>query len=223
MKQSIHKKNAIFVGVFFIILIVSYQYFHNVQIKYLSIKTFKECVDAGFSVQKSYPEKCSMPGKWFINPSQAKADNSPLETKSTLLTEYKNLSYLFDGQNIQFKDGFGLFPGNVSLRQSASSYEIVGSPFVYDVNNDTILDSTFLVRENKQKQSRSLFYVSSAVSLKDRYTGMNAAYVDYAVATSTFIFKNGEIVVRYTTESEKTTPKEKYFTIENGILKGLSH
>ena len=44
----------ILVGIIFCVAIVSYQYFHSVQIKYLSVTTFKACVDAGFKVF-SYP------------------------------------------------------------------------------------------------------------------------------------------------------------------------
>ncbi len=223
MKQSVLTKNAIFVGVLFIALVISYQYFHNVQTKYLSITTFKECVDAGFSVQKSYPEKCVMSGKSFINPLQSESNKQIQKIKDTAVSVYKDLDYIFDGQKIQFKAGVGSFPGNTALRQSSSSFEILGSPFLYDINDDTILDSTFLVRETKYNQNRSLYYISSAISLKDGFTGLNAVYVDYAVATSTLLFKNGEIVLQYLTENQKTTRSEKYFTFEDGILKGLSH
>ncbi len=205
-------------------LVVSYQYFHNIQVKYLQVTSFKECADAGFNVLTTYPEKCIMPGKSFINPLQKKPDDSKSTLSSLTSYNYKNEVYLIEGRSIQFLDGKGILPPNPILKQSTTSLIIIEKIFLYDINDDAIKDTVFLIRTDHTKfQTKNSFYLSSSISLNTGFSGTNGIFLDHSISNATFVYKNGEIVVDYITDGASTTVKQKYFLLENDILKQVSH
>lgn len=204
------------------VLILSYQYFHAIQVKYLSVTTFKECVQAGFKVLTTYPEKCVMYNKEFINIVQKKMDTAGSVAKINV-KDYLNGEYIIDGQQVSFINGKGTIEANGALRQSATSLEIAGEPFLYDINADNVQDTVFLIRTSGANIQRASYYLASSISLYDGFIGTNAVFVDTALLSSAFVYKNGEIHMGYTTELATSTLKERYFVFEGDILKQLSH
>lgn len=205
-------------------LVVSYQYFHNIQVKYLQVTSFKACVDAGFNVLTTYPEKCIMSGKSFINPLQKKADDSQGILSSLTSDDYKNQEYFIEGRSIQFLDGKGILPPNPILKQATTSLIFVEKIFLYDINDDTVKDTVFLIRtDNTKPQTKNSFYLSASISLNNGFSGTNGIFLDYSISNTTFVYKNGEIVIDYITEGASTTMKQKYFLLENDILKQVLH
>ncbi len=217
------QKNALYVGLVFTVLVISYQYFHTVQTKYLAITSFKECVDAGFQVITTYPEKCISYGKSFVNPLQKKNDQKSLRVPFVENTDYKNQAYIIEGEQIRFTDGRGILPPNFVLKQATTSLRIADTPFLHDINNDGIQDTIFLIRTEDQIAKKSTYYLYSSVSLREGFYGSNALFRDFALIDAAFMYKNGEIVIGYTIEGASTTLKQKYFTFEDDILKQLSH
>ncbi len=211
----------VLVGLVIVAGIFSYQYFHSVQVQYLSITSFQACVDAGYTVVPSYPEKCTMPGKFFINTLQNKATSSPLVASSTIV-DYKNLTYLVDGQQVQLHNGEGTLTTINMLKQLSSTLKIVGEPFLYDINGDQKTDVVFFLDVSSNTTNPSAQYMSAAIQLHSGYSGANAVFIDRGVNSGAFVYKNGEIVLRYTTLAT-TTIKEKYFMFKDDILIAIHH
>ena len=215
--------NSIFVGILFVVGIFSYQYFHTVQVKYLSITNFKACVDAGFTVVPSYPEKCVMPGKFFSNPLQKAAASTQGTQNATTSEEYKEIQYLFDGQLVKLKDGVGTVSGSANNKQSSSTLRVIGKPFFHDTNDDGKLDTIFLLDLSSTGTNAYSQYLSVALQLNNRYAGTNALFVDNGIITVSFGYKNGMILINYTTVSSSTRNIEKHFMVTNGILEEINH
>lgn len=198
--------------------IFSYQYFHFVQIHYLSITSFDTCVKAGYVVTITYPEKCVLPGKSFTNPLQQEQQNISLKEKNSTRDDYKNLSYVVEGQQFQLHNGEGIIFYTVDTIQSSSTIRIIGTPFYYDINNDNKEDIIFLMEVIPKNNQVPLHLISAALQLNNGYTGTNVLYVDMATHNDSFMYKNGEIVLRYTIGTATTTPQEKYFIFKDAML-----
>ncbi len=206
----------VLVGIVFVVTIISYQYFHSFHVKYMSVTSFKACVEGGFKVTTSYPEKCVMPGKSFINPFQKEVVITTIAT-TTVLIDYKNLEYTIGNQRVLFVDG------KSSIHTGSSFYEIINKPLIYDINSDNKEDVVFLLKMLKDGDFKEVYYIASAIALNNGYIGSNTLYVDIDVLSSAFFYKNGEIVLGYTTKVAATTLKEKHFTFTGDILQQISY
>ena len=211
----------ILVGLVLFAGIVSYQYFHSVQRDYAAVTSFKECVDSGFKVLAVYPEKCVMSGKSFTNPLQKESIPIISTTNTTQSNNFKNLSYRINEQSILLVDGESTST-HLGVSNEAVKFIITGQPFLYDINEDTKEDVIFLLKMTGDKSRKDVYYLSTALALNTGYLGTNALYVDVSILSSTFVYKNGEIVLSYTTKEATTTTKEKVFLLNNGILKQIS-
>lgn len=216
------QKNGIYIGIVLLVLVASYQYFHMRQLKYLSITSFKACVDAGYKVLVTYPEQCVLYGRHFTNPLQQKKSPENLTAEGSSSSYYKDQAYIIEGTQVKFRDGKGTLPANPILKQSSTTLTIMNEPFLYDINSDGIKDAIFLLRTNDQNTKNS-YYITSSLSLHNGFYGVNAIFLDFDVHSAAFMYKNGEITVGYTTSESLTELKKKYFVLENDILKRLSH
>lgn len=214
------QKNIVYIGVVLAVLGVSYQYFHMRQKAYLQVTSFASCVEAGYKVLATYPEQCVLYGKHFSNPLQQKSETNSATSSELSPIHYKDQLYIIEGAQVYFHDGKGELPANPILKQSSSSLIITGEPFLYDINNDNIKDLIFLMHTDN-KNTKKTYYITSSLSLHKGFYGSNALFLDYDVNNSKFLYKNGEIVVSYTTGDTNVETKEKYFTLENDILKQL--
>jgi hypothetical protein len=118
------QKNSVYIGLIFFSLIVSYQYFRNVQLRYLQITSFKECVAAGFRLRATYPEQCVMYGKVFINQDQKKdVVSRKVSPPSTPIppVDYKNQTYSINGEQVRFSNGKGELSPNQLLKQGTTT------------------------------------------------------------------------------------------------------
>lgn len=212
-----------FVGAIVIVLIVSYQYFHKVQTKYLSITSFSDCLSAGYKVLATYPETCKVYGKTFVNPSQEKSvTTNSIQEKSNVVS-YLNQSYIIEGEQVQLYNGAGYMSPNTILKQSTSSVRIVGEPYQYDINGDGKADTIFLIEKKGQGSLKDSYFLTASVSLHNGQYGVNALFLDYGVIGAAFAYKNNEIIAGYTTNAASTTLREKYYTFSNDILKQITH
>ena len=209
----------ILVGIIFCVAIVSYQYFHAVQVKYLSVTTFKACVDGGFKVTLSYPEKCVMSGKSFTNPLQSVATSTTEATTLTSGSDFKNLTYTINNEQMAFVDGKYV----TTINQMSSTFEITDKQLLHDINNDIKEDAVILLKRTKGGSDQEVYYIASAIGLNNGYSGTNALYVDTNLKSSLFVYKNGEIVLGYTTKEATSTLKEKRFIFTNNTLQQISH
>lgn len=223
LTQKIIQKNMILVGIIVLVTVTSYQYFHAVQVKYLHITSFKECINAGFKVESSYPEKCIMPGKSFLNPLQTEYLSTNKGGVLTTSNDFKNLLYTINEQQVLFVDGKSVLTSDSAQKVSSTTFEIAGKPFMYDINNDNKEDVVLLLKMTTGDAKQIIYYITSAVALNTGYSGTNALYVDSNLLSSVFLYKNGELVLGYTTKEATTTLREKYFTFTGDILKQISH
>ncbi len=217
------QKNILFISAIFGTLIISYQYFHVIQKKYLNVTSFTACVDAGFKVIPTYPEKCSMPGKIFVNQNQKKIEVPPHSQNIEKLVDYKNQTYLLNGQQVHFINGHTVTPPDQLLHQATTSFTILDQPFLYDINGDTLEDTLFLIYAREDSTGKNSYYVGSLVSLNQGFYGTNLLYIDTSILSSLFVYKNDHVILEYTQQGNKTIQKQKYFVFENNILKEIIH
>ena len=185
-------------------------------------------MQAGYPKRSTYPEQCVMPGKIFTNQIQKKdTENHNLPSASTtkefLSSYFRNLSYLLEGQLIILHDGEGELPSNRILKRATTSIEVIGDKFLFDINNDKIEDTVFIFHTVSKNIQKSSYYVASAMSLNTGYVGTNALYVGDDFLGNAFMYKNGEIIMGYTTKDATTTLKQKYFVYENNLLEEVIH
>ena len=223
MKSSTLQKNIYYCLSILVALAVSYQFFHARQKEYLGITTFTECVDGGYSVLPTYPETCVVYGKKFINPNQQPSHATSTSTPVSDPLQYKNLSYMLDGEVIQFTNGQSELTLPNGDQAGAIQLTIMDTSFPYDLNNDGTVDYVILIRASNQNTARIAYFLSAAVTLKNGLSGVNALFLDYSLIDAAFVYKNGEIQIGYTTSEATSTLKQKYFILENDILKQLSH
>ncbi len=212
MKTS--QKNLLFIGVSILILSSGYAYFYSQQKKHESIISFSDCVAAGYPKTESYPEECRVPGKKFVNPNQ---EASIAVATSTPSNDFKNLSYIIDGQNINFKEGRGILGPNKLLTRGTTTLEYIDVSLVEDINNDFVPDTTFIVVS--MSNNPSSYYIVTSISLYKGYTGANALYVGSNLASTTLSYKDNKIVLEY---SKNFSGKERFsqsFIFEDDILK----
>jgi len=211
--------NIILIIIVGLIMAISYTYFIRKHRTYESITSFKECISAGYPVLQTYPEICSMPGKSFTNPLQKKTES----TSSTLSDDtgramFKNLSYYVDGQELPLRNGTGtLIPAIIS--DEAPTFVIVGDQFLQDINNDSIADTIFLLRSDDTRTNTSRYYISAAMSLRNGFTGLNVLSLGKNLVGGMFTYNNGEIVFGFATAHASSTVSQKYFVLEDLLLK----
>ncbi len=219
------QKNLIYTAIVAGTLVVSYQFFHARQKAYIAVSSFKDCVDSGYQVTATYPEKCIAYGKTFINLSQKQSvskNTIATQSSSTPVKDYKNQAYNIDGEQVYFKDGVGILPENVAIHRATTTLITMDNPFMEDVNSDGINDTTLLIRTVPIENKKSAYYLTTLLSLNGSMFGINTLFLDYSLISAAYVYKNGELQIGYTTTDATTTIKQKKFILENNILKQLT-
>ncbi len=213
--MKLHRKYG-FLFIFLILMIVSYVYFSAQQKKYNSITSFESCASKGFFVTTTYPEKCIIPGKIFVNETQ-KNQEVQEETSMTIENSFKNLSYMLDGEKILFYNGIGIISSQTpSKRNATTTLVITETQGSFDINADFSPDIVFLIKKNSGNAALDEYYIASAVTLNTGYSGVNILYLDTSIASSTIVYKDTIITVEYL--DSHTLRKSKRFIFRNGIL-----
>lgn len=111
------------------------------------------------------------------------------------LTDYKNITYQIEGQNVTLKDGLSEMeaaPG--SAGKVITRY--FGNEAFGDLNRDGKDDVAFLLTQNSGG-SGTFFYVVVALQTGTGYQGTNAILLGDRVAPQTTSIENGAIIVNY--------------------------
>jgi hypothetical protein len=165
-----------------------------------------------------------MPGKSFVNPAQTETSTSSNKESSAIMSnDYRNISYSINDQQVLLTDGKSLVLGNTTFKKGTTTVDIFGKPFQFDINDDNKEDVVLLLKVTKNDTTQEAYYVTSAIALNTGYSGTNAIYLDSNLRSAAFLYKNGEIVLGYTTQEATSTLKEKYFTFSNNLLKQVIH
>lgn len=220
-------------NIFLLLLIIvaipgSYFYFSEMGRRYNSIESFQDCVDSGIMVTATYPEKCILPGKTFVNNKQEnnkfkESEAEKHQTTSTQLNkDFHNLSYNVNGRLVQFNEGAATSLSNNELRGTPTRLEIRADPFYFDVNDDKIVDAVFLIKEEDVYQKEANYYLAVAIALNEGFAGLNAVYIGRTITTTTLAYNNGTINLVYY-ETSSSTKRQKKFVVKGNILRELSN
>lgn len=164
-----------------IVIVVFFGYFTYLDSKYKSVTSFDSCVSHGYTVLATYPEKCVLPGKFFVNPRQ-KETKIPIVTSSTtevsIVNPYQNLTFYFEGQGITFAQGKAVVSIKRGSHVATTTLTLLPDIYTFDINNDSATDTLlFITLDNEQSSKSSLHYLVAAIKLANGYVGSNALYI----------------------------------------------
>lgn len=221
----IHRYTFLFI--FFGLIIFSYFYFNAKGEQYKEITSFDECIKSGFPISTTYPERCLMPGKSFVNPRQQEVDTTSsssqkrIEQKQTLEQVFKDLSYFVEGQQIEMQNGVSVLPSNQSFHHATMTLVMVEPQLVTDINGDMASDTLFLLQGVDTLSGKRMFYITGAITLNDGFVGLNALPLDSDIASTTPIMYTDRVfALGYMTSGGEK--KARYFTLEDAIIKEIS-
>lgn len=199
-----NRKKFWYIFFLFILALLTYPYFASLEKQHSSIRTFKECVDAGYSILETYPEQCKMPGKSFTNPDQVKETSSP---KEEIESPFLNHSYLVNGTPVYVTTSTDATTTS-SLHYDNLLYKAV-------VSQDTLEDTLFIAK--KTSEGKELYYIFLALGL---YNGSvapaNGIFLGEEKPLSVARSNEGHILV--TLKCSSTTVCTKKFVVKNDIL-----
>lgn len=129
---------------------------------------------------------------FYIN----KVNNNEKEVITPVVSDYKNTSYIINGEKIDFKDGMfekESAPGSAS--KDTTKY--FGNEVRKDLNGDGREDITFLITQ-ESAGSGNFFYVVAALNTENGYVGSNAVLLGDRIAPQTTESGEGSsIIVNY--------------------------
>ncbi len=207
-------------------LVGTYIFFTQIEKEYLAIKTFQDCVDAGYPVLTTYPEQCKIPGKVFTNTIQVaekETQEVPVITSPEKNMNPKNASYDIEGQIVQLSNGTAVTTSSSSVSNS-QTVKYFGNELRLDVNGDGKEDTALLLTTTTSGTG-TFYYLVVALNKDGGYIGTNGVFLGDRIAPQSTEFKNGEIVVNYAErkpeESMSTKPSiavSRYFKITDDTL-----
>ena len=143
--------------------------------------------------------------------------------KQPVLDDYKNSTYLVEGQQVTLVNGQSevpVAPGSAS--KIITKY--FGNEIEADLNNDGFPDTAFIITQTSGG-SGTFYYIVAALKTTDGYQGTNAVVLGDRIAPQATEFKNGELVVNYADRKPSqpmTTPPSvgisRYFKIQGTSL-----
>ena len=145
----------------------------------------------------------------------------PTPTPAQALSDYKNIAYQIDGQEILLKNGSAESPAGPDSEETVTT-EYFGNEAKGDFNNDGTGDVAFVLTQSGGGTG-VFFYVAVALKTVGGYKGTNVIFLGDRIAPQTTEFRNGEIIVNYAdrkpNEPFSTTPSvgvSKYLKV-NGL------
>ncbi len=217
--KKIKKSNLIFLAVLVFLLCFSFIYFKIAENRYRSVISFDTCLQAGFkAVQGIYPEECRIPGKRYINPRQEPLLSEGASPVVIPVLDYKNLTYLLDGESFYLTDGVGTLGGDMASRRSTTTLHVApGKEFLFDINADVVPDTIFIL-QGTTTQGLPVAYLTAAVSLNNGFSGVNMVPLALSLSSGSIVYKNGGISITYTSASSSKVVSG-FFVFENGIIR----
>ncbi len=230
-KRTLKRSVKIFLYLLLIFfLFASYLYFKKAQNKYLSITNFDECVSAGYQVLTTYPEKCKIPGKIFINTNQT-ASSLTLSTTTNIIKKInpKNTSYDIEGKTYTLNNGNVVQVEQIDNTSSTTTINYFGNELRVDINNDNKEDSAFILTNNNSGTGTFYYLVVALLNKNGEYEGTNGVLIGDRIIPKSTEFKNGEIVVNYLDRkieepmiTKPTVLTSRYFKVSDDILVEIS-
>lgn len=215
-------KQYIFLSIFFSVLLCSYFYFSLQHKRYSDVLSFDDCIKAGYTLLPTYPERCVMPGKTFIQESQrgrqqVLGEATTSERGVPPLPDYKNLTYIVEGSSIPFRDGYGVLAPTTRFNQSTSTLHILDTIESVQINKDGVPDRLLIIVATEKNTKNRSYYTALALSLSNGYVGTNAIYIGSNIASTTYTYIDNKIIVRLV--SEDGVMVTKHFVFENNLLR----
>ncbi|MEI8337656.1 MAG: hypothetical protein WCF92_00740 [bacterium] len=142
--------------------------------------------------------------------------------------DFKNTSYIIEGQIITLKDGVSeteITPGSAS--KNITKY--FGNEVKADFDGDGLQDVAFLITQDNGG-SGTFYYLVAALNTKDGYIGTNGIFLGDRIAPQTTEFKDGKIIVNYAERlpnepmtAQPTLGISKYFqVIDNKLVESTN-
>ena len=210
------RSSRVFLLIIIVVSVLSYLYFSTLSSKYGKILTFEDCIKGGGKLLTVYPEKCVIGRKSFVDLNQKEAESSLTSTSSqvSLATDFKNLSYIIDGQPLILHNGKGEVVFSTKKGKATSSVLALPGELEHDVNDDNATDTLFILRgTNPLDRQNDFYYLTGAIASRSGLTGVNMVYLGENLGSSTLTYKEGYITF------SASTKKERYFILENTFLK----
>lgn len=123
---------------------------------------------------------------------------SSKKTVAPVLTDsdYKNISYEIDGQNIKLSNGKAETDAEAGAISKISTEVYFGNEAKADLNGDGKDDIAFLLFQDGGGTG-VFYYVAVALSSGDVFKGTNAVLLGDRIAPQSTEIKNGQIIVNY--------------------------
>ena len=131
-------------------------------------------------------------GAWYWMPSVTSA---PAQTPVQNAVDYKNATYMIEGQPVTLVDGRAetpAAPGSASVVVT----QYFGNEATGDLNGDGLADVAFLLTQNSGG-SGTFYYATAAIKTADGYKGTDAVLLGDRVAPQTTEIRDGKLIVNY--------------------------
>ena len=185
-------------------LLMIYFFFRRVQSEYNSILSYEDCIDAGYPMIATYPEKCKIPGKTFINTTQQARTDIVKMTSFTKVKNYRNAYYLIEGEQTTLTHETNKEDSSL-LSTSTKTTRYLGNEVRGDFDSNGTEDIAFLITNNRDGNN-AFFYLVVALSDKDHtYTGTNAILIGEEIIPKSTELKNNEIIINYLEREPNTS------------------
>ncbi|MEK7631059.1 MAG: META domain-containing protein [Patescibacteria group bacterium] len=115
--------------------------------------------------------------------------------QETFSFDYKNSTYLIDGQYVTLKDGVSevsAAPGSATMITT----RYFGNAVEADLDNDGDADTAFLVTHNTGG-SGTFYYLVGAIKEVSGYRGTSGVLIGDRIAPQTTEYRNGNVIVNY--------------------------
>ncbi|MDD4761478.1 MAG: hypothetical protein PHZ25_00420 [Candidatus Pacebacteria bacterium] len=104
------------------------------------------------------------------------------KTSNTAVSDYKNISYIIDGNNVKLENGYSETEIPQSSLKTITRY--FGNDLITDLNNDSRDDVVFLITQ-QTGGSGTFYYAVSALNTEKGYIGSDGYYLGDRIAPQT--------------------------------------
>lgn len=135
--------------------------------------------------------------------------------KSDPVTQYKNGTYVINGESITLTDGSSEKEINISSALKVKSFtNYFGKELLVDVNNDGVRDGVVIISQNNNT-GKIEYYLVVVVTTGDGYATTNSVFIESDITPKAPTFENNTLSVEYTKDGEETS---KSFAVNNNVL-----
>jgi hypothetical protein len=139
----------------------------------------------------------------------------PPPVASTVFKDYKNASYVIDGNSVSLIGG----KSGSGKTEIMSGYEAAG-----DLNSDSIYDAAFVIKQTLD--TGVFYYLSAAIKSNNGYRVTNTIFLGQNISPLNNGISGGEIAINYLDRDSgqpisaaPTSHRSKYFKVVGGVLK----